>query len=357
MNKNWTFEWITDWNEIWSDKFISQWKVWLDQSWSGHVFFHPALVRAWVETYTPLRDINPLFLIARHGDITVFFPLVMWKRNWKNAFLREIIPVGFSDFDYHDPVVVGSEDDFQCVAFWKSLIAELKNQGITFDRINIAGITKRLAGQGNNWQNDEICPYCDIFKFTNPEQFLPTLKKKLRGNLRKRIRRLHKQGELTFHVYSGNNLAEALSSLPEFLNIHSMRWPNAYKAPHFHENLLTYGIGDNIVHFSELRLVGKPISWRLSFVDHQKLYSYFHTADPEFAKFSPGKVHLLKCVEDAIRLKLSIYDFLRGNKSYKSGWATNLIKLSKFALGQQKITSRVKCFMVEKVKSRLAPAA
>jgi len=355
MNNEWKFEWITGWETIWSDDFRKKWRAWLDQSWSGHVFFHPALVKAWVETYRLLWDISPLFLIARHDDMTVFLPLVLWKRNWKNAFLREIIPVGYSDFDYHDPIIVGKNEVYEQDNFWSSLLEELNLLGLNYDTVNITGIRAKFAGTGPNWHEDGICPYCDISDFTTPEDFLPALKKSLRGDLRRQIRRLREQGELTYHVYSPDDLAESLAILPEFLALHTKHWPNAYKAPHFHENIVRQGLQKGIVHFSELRLDGKSISWHLGFIDRDRFYYYLPAIDPEFSKLSPGKVHLLKCVEEAIRLKLSVYDHLSGVESYKSGWTNKLERLSSFVRRKNRISSSAKYFMVNKLKPLISP--
>lgn len=322
----------------------------MDQSWSSHVFYHPSLARAWAETYLPLQDIKPLFLVARQKNITVFFPLLLWRRNWKNAFLREVIPLGYSDFDYHDPIIVGNREIFEPDNFWSSFLEELDLLGLGYDAINITGIRTEFAGTGPNWHEDEICPFCNISGFTTPEDFLPTLKQSLRGDLRRQIRRLQEQGELTYHVYSPDDLDASLAILPEFLTLHAKRWPNAYKAPHFHENLLRHGLKEGVVHFSELRLNRTPISWHLGFVDGDRFYYYLPAIDPAFSKLSPGKVHLLKCVEEAIRLKLSVYDHLRGEESYKSGWTNEAKKLSNFVRRKNTISSSVKSFMVEKVK-------
>lgn len=351
MVYTWTFEWITDWNKIWSDDFLEQWSDLLEQSQSSHVFFHPSMVKAWVDSYRPLRDIRPLFVIARHSSgMTVFLPLVLWKRNWKNAFLREVIPVGYSDFDYHDPIVAGAKEFFAPDYFWTNLLEELNLLGLSYDVVNITGIRTGLAGTGLNWHEDEVCPYYDISGFATPEAFLPTLKKSLRGDLRRQLRRLQEQGELTYHVYSPNDLAESLAILPRFLALHSKRWPNAYKAAHFHEKLLRLGLQKGIVHFSELRLDGKPISWHLGFVDRGRFYYYLPAIDLAFSEFSPGKVHLLKCVEEAIRLELSVYDHLRGEERYKSEWANKAVRLNNLAIKNDKLLSRIKIFLVDNIK-------
>ena len=70
-----TFKWITEWDEIWSDAFVSQWNEWLKVSENAHVFFHPTMVKVWINTYLPIRNLQPLFCIATYDDTTVFFSI------------------------------------------------------------------------------------------------------------------------------------------------------------------------------------------------------------------------------------------------------------------------------------------
>ena len=114
------YRWITTWDEIWSDAFVSQWLDWMDKSENAHVFFHPSLVKAWVNTYLPIRDIQPLFCVVSDKNTVVFLPLVLWKKNWKNAFLNTIVPVGYSDYDYHTPILVGNSVEFE----WSEFLGE-----------------------------------------------------------------------------------------------------------------------------------------------------------------------------------------------------------------------------------------
>lgn len=59
----------------------------MEEAWTSHVFFHPALARAWVDTYLPLQDMRPLFAVVENGGTTAVLPLVLWRRNWKNVTL------------------------------------------------------------------------------------------------------------------------------------------------------------------------------------------------------------------------------------------------------------------------------
>lgn len=103
----WRFEWLTHWDEVWDPSFVRQWDTWMDQSPTAHVFFRPSLVRAWYETYRELWNIEPRFLIARQGNNLAFWPLVHRRGGWRCGFARELAPIGYCDFDSHDPLVIG----------------------------------------------------------------------------------------------------------------------------------------------------------------------------------------------------------------------------------------------------------
>lgn len=353
---NWKFHWLTRWEEIWDESFVQQWQRWLDESPSAHAFFHPALVRAWIETYMPLRDIRPYFLIAESNKQKVFFPLVLWRRNWKNAFQRLLIPVGYSDYDYHDPIIVHSDGDTldNMESFWYSFKDELLNNApVRFDHVVLDGVRRRFAGKGNQWKRCEICPWADLSQFNTIEEFLNSLKGSLRGDLRRQARRMKEIGEINFQIFDKSRKRDAHDELGPFLQAHSKRWPLAYKAPHFHEHILNYGIEAGCLHFSILRISGVSIAWHLGFIYHNRFYYYLPAQNEDYANLSPGKMLLFWCVEEAIKQRIQIFDHLRGEESYKIGWADKSDILWSLELKREKIVSRIKDFAVDEVKPRL----
>ena len=340
-----TFKWMTDWDEIWSDPFISQWNEWLQKSDNAHVFFHPTMVKAWVDTYLPIRDIKPMFCIVTYGDTTIFFPLVVWKKNWKNALLKTIIPVGYSDFDYHDPIVVGN-DTMDWELYWDELVNELNTTwGVDFDSIDIDGIRKENIGISNHWKEVEGCPYIDLSEFSTIDDFLKSLKRNLRQDTKRRIRRLEENDDVRFEVFRPDELPSALEVLPELLNHHKLRWPNAYKAPNFHENLIKALLPIGLLHFSRIIVNGKTISWRIGFIYRSRYYSYMPTFDEAYKQYSPGKIHLLYCIEDAIKRELKVYDQLRGAELYKNEWTSTVNTVYTYSDASSKWSTQVKMAM------------
>jgi hypothetical protein len=356
QNVHWKFHWLTRWEEIWDASFIRHWQNWLDESPSAHVFFHPALVKAWVETYLPLRNIRPYFLIAESDDQTVFLPMVLWRRNCKNAFQRLLVPVGYSDYDYHDPIITYADGAivFNPESFWLCLIDELFTaHHLNFDRILLDGIRRGFADKGKRWMEGETCQWTDLSPFQSREEYLASLKSSLRGDLRRQERRMKETGEVKFLVFEEPMRQEALNELVPFLSAHTRRWPEAYKAPLFHEHLITQGMKAGILHFSVLRVGGVAVAWHLGFIYRNRFYYYLPAQKEEFDRLSPGKVLLLRCIEDAIARGLTVFDHLRGEESYKAGWTDKAETLWSFQLDGNHLASRIKNVLVDRLKSGL----
>jgi len=323
---SWQFDWLTSWDEIWSEPFVARWHEWMKTSPTAHVFFHPTLVRVWVDTYLPLRRMEPRFLVATNGGCTVFLPMVLWRRNWKNAFQRLLIPVGYSDYDYHDPIVVGETDSRFWPQFWDVFHRELSSryQGRLYDIIELTGIKEVHIAGDVNWSQDDVCPFIDLSPFNSGEEFLGTLSSKHRYNLLRRQRQLQSNGSVSFEVCGPSHEDKSRCELSSLLDHHSRRWPKAYKARGLHNNLVQSGIPEGLVHFSVFSLNGTAISWRIGFIFRERFYSYMPAYNAEYEHFSPGQLHLLLCISDAIGRRLKVFDHLRGKENYKAGWTNRV---------------------------------
>jgi CelD/BcsL family acetyltransferase involved in cellulose biosynthesis len=317
---------VNRWEEVYSESFKDEWMDCYNNAQNSHVFFHPSLCLAWIDTYRKIRDIKPAFCIAKNKDTKIFFPLVLWRQNWKNAGRRLLIPVGYSDFDYHDPLICGNSENFIHEIFFIKLFKFL-NRELCFDTIHIDGIRTHLTGK--NWMTEtEIAPFCELTKYKDSTEILKSLSTSLRGDIRRQQRRIEERGKL--HLEKITDFEIAHNILPEFLKNHCIRWPNSYKAPYLHENIIKYGLKSGIVHFSVLRCNDEVLSWHLGFISDKKFYYYMPVIDPAFEKYSPGKIHLFKLTELSLNCGLEVFDHLRGKENYKLGWTNNFSSLYKF---------------------------
>lgn len=305
-----------------------------------HVFFHPALREAWMKTYTPLRRLQSINIKGVCGESVLFMPLVLWRRNWKNAFETLALPVGYSDFDYHNPIEAATPAPIDYAAFWSELtrflLAEFK-----CDRVVIDGITDMACGGSKMFERGEICPQLLLSELKNDDDLMAFFKTSLRGDLRRQMRRLSEIGELSLREYnSWEEIPEA--TFQEFMRQHANRWPNAYKAPHFHENLLKEGLQAGVVHFSVLQAGDVEVAWHLGFSYQGRYYYYMPAGREEYFKYSPTKVHLYFLVRRAIERGYDVFDHLRGEENYKSGWSNAHEYVNTLSANSNKIATAFK---------------
>lgn len=342
MTKNCEIRIVRRWEDIYSDTFKKEWLDCYNHANNSHVFFHPSLCLAWIDTYKKLRHLEPAFCLAKMKDVKILFPLILWKQNWKNACRKIIIPVGYSDFDYHDPLVCGPAENYNPESFFISLI-ELLDRELSFDLILLNGIRTKMRSKYLS-KESEIAPYCELESYTDSMQLLKYFKPSLRGDIRRQMRRIAELGEMRLEVITDCEIA--LNILPEFLSNHTKRWPNSYKAPHLHENIIKQGLEVGVVHFSILRCNDVSISWHMGFVSGERFYYYMPVIAPEFEAYSPGKIHLFKLTELSLISRLKVFDHLRGEENYKAGWTNNFSQLYKIKVIKKSplsITKEVFC--------------
>ncbi|NTU90459.1 MAG: GNAT family N-acetyltransferase [Chlorobiaceae bacterium] len=356
MSKSWKFQIYRSWDEVDGKAFLDQWSRWIEAAPEGHAFYHPSILKAWTDTYRTLQDIQPWYVVACSGDLTFFLPLILWKRNWKNAFLRMIVPAGFSDFDYHDPIITGLATREEICAFWDAVekYVFIDNNN-SYDEVSLPGM--HIPGKSSQWDADvDACPYIDLSLFKDHQAYFSQLKGGLRQDLGRRERRMSEKGLIEFKRYGADELDQALAALPSFLDAHRKRWPKAYKAPGLHENILKSALATDVVHFSELRFNGLAISWHLGFAFKSRFYHYIPalSEDEAYKNYSPGKIHLSYLIKDSFAQGLRIFDFLRGAHDYKGSWTDKEIQLYRYARESGRIDSRLRqqAFLaMEKLKS------
>jgi hypothetical protein len=332
----WRFHWITSWDEVWGTAFMRRWETLLQVSRDAHVFFHPALVRGWVDTFSERLSLEPRFMLAQSAEgETVLLPLVFVRNGWKDLWQRLMVPVGYLGYDYHDPVLDGTDSTPLWTSFWPAFEAELTSRwGGTFDACLLYGLRSRCLPGNPAWSerhiaelgpnrpiNGYVAPYADISRAGSIDEFMRTRGANLRGDLARRLRRLEAVGHLTYHVYGGDAAEDARGAVDAMLRENARRWPMARRVRSFYDHLIAHCLPSGLLHLSELQIDRTPISWHLGFVYRDRFYYYLPAFRADYAGYSPGKVHLRMCFADAIERGLGVFDLLSGDEAYKWHWA------------------------------------
>lgn len=344
MDYSWKLTVYKSWDEVDDPAFIDQWQKLMRRSPNAHVFFHPVLLKAWTDACRSIYDLKPVYCTAESVGITFFLPLVIWKRNWKNAFVRMLVPAGYPDYDYHDPIVTACVSKEMMDSFWMLIRNTLlKNTEIAFDEALLCGMHSAAGLDG--WGENDVCPYIDLRRYADFPSFFGSLRKSYRKDIERQKKRLSESGRLQFRVFEPHESIKALASLPAFLDAHRRKWPHAFKPEGFHERLVREALPEGILHFSEIQLDGKPISWHFGFRYNRHFYYYMPTFLEEFGAYSPGKLHLAALLEDAYRQGTEIFDFLRGSESYKKEWANAEEPLYGYLFFASGVAGRVRVFV------------
>jgi CelD/BcsL family acetyltransferase involved in cellulose biosynthesis len=153
------------------------------------------------------------------------------------------------------------------------------------------------------------------------EDYLASLGKKDRHELRRKIRRLYDSGAgVDFDILSTQD--EVVAAMDDFLALHtqSRQDKTDFMTPEmesFFRRMASALAAEGLVKLFMLRINGKPAASVLCFDAGSHLYMYNSGYDPEFSALSVGLVSKALVLRWAIENGMSGLDFLRGDEPYK----------------------------------------
>jgi CelD/BcsL family acetyltransferase involved in cellulose biosynthesis len=204
----------------------------------------------------------------------------------------------------------------------------------------MADLSRRLQETG--WKSVSLttnyCPY-SILSGHTWESYLDSLHANHRKNLRKMLRRLHKDFDVSLHVAATES--ERQWAMDVFIRQHLRRWSGkgGSTALHrqelidFHQAFSRISLEQGWLKLYTLLLDGVPVS-SLYVFKYQDVHHHYQSAfEPDYRKYSPGTVIVALAIKDAIDDGAVEFDFLHDNETYKYLWARqerDLIRLELF---------------------------
>ncbi len=170
------------------------------------------------------------------------------------------------------------------------------------------------------------CPYINLP--ATWEEYLHTLSKKRRGNLRRAMQSLQKDHEVEFKRYTaGDDLQNQLQVL---FKLHQKRWQGKNiiskfttpEAREFYMDVSQAFNKNNWLSFSSLNVDGKTVSMLWGFKYRNTWCDMTPAFDPDYSRYSVGNLHILKIIEESIQDGLGKLDFLKGEAAYKAHWTS-----------------------------------
>ena len=186
------------------------------------------------------------------------------------------------------------------------------------------GAREIAEGWTLNVEREDVCPVVTLPIGVEIEDFLSTLGKKERHEIRRKVRRAEAVGPVRF-----DDSPDPLADLETFIDLHQRKWrddglfpdtPGGAQSRVFFRRLFELHGPDGPLRLAFLSVAGKRIAAGI-YIECDAGYLYYNAGvDPAARDLSPGVLMIHAMVARALAAGVRRLDFLRGNESYKYDW-------------------------------------
>ncbi len=164
-----------------------------------------------------------------------------------------------------------------------------------------------------------------------------SLSRNLRHDVQRRLRRLCEEGVVSVELSDGGARLDDL--LEEGFRVEARSWKGrrgtaiaaAGETTRFYTGLARWAASVGWLRLAFLRLDGRAIAFQLDLESRSRYYSLKIGYDPEFRRFSPGKLLAYMMVSRAVTSGLEAYELLGTDEPWKDRWTE---------LGREQVTFR-----------------
>ncbi len=283
----------------------------------------------WQSSWWKAYQAGELWLIACRDDAERLVGLAPWFIQTQAEGERVVRSIGCVDVtDYVDVIV----DPEHAEEVYGLLALHLHEQRGRFDRVNLCNIpevspTLKQLGTALEQQGfaveiemQEVCP---VIRLPDDyEVYLEQLDKKQRHELRRKVRKAENEAVITWCIIGEkHNLDEELNAFLKLMAASQKQKAEFLEDP---KNLAFFKLVMPIIfergwlQLSFLCVNGERAASYLNFDYNNKILVYNSGLLPDaHSTLSSGIVLLVYNIQHAIELKREVFDFLRGNETYK----------------------------------------
>lgn len=300
------------------ERVSGEWAGLLAQDPHAIPFTSPTWQRVWLRHFQADRQAR--ILTAREGERLVGVAPFIYDGS-RAEFVGH-----YSICDYMDVVVApGFEASFFGPVLERLAadgIGELDLRGLRESSPTLSALTEAAPAAGFSVERHEEARSPGVSLPASWDEYLGTLSKKDRHELRRKMRRLESLGgDVEFRaVTSGDEAGELLDVLFSLMRQSSHHKEEFLQRPGiepFFREIAPAMAGERMLRFYVLRFDGQPVASVLNFDLNGGLYMYNSGYDPAYSRYAVGLMSKAMLVRDAIEQGRSCVDFLRGDESYK----------------------------------------
>jgi CelD/BcsL family acetyltransferase involved in cellulose biosynthesis len=315
-------------------RLSQHWQDLLKESTRNWVFLTPTWQRAWWER---LGEGQELMLVSfREGERLMGVAPLMRK--------GEVLSlIGDKDVcDYLDVVTARGKEDEVCKALLAFLEAVdwrvLDLVPLRPDSIVVTHLVPMLRARGYGVEDEQIDVSPEMSLPASWDEFVDGLGKKGRHELRRKLRRLERYGEVHYdRVKNGTSLHQEMD---DFLKLfkESMADKIAFLTPEreaFFRSLAAGLMERGWLSLAFLDVNGRRVATTLSF-DYDNSFSLYNSGyDPAYSSLAVGLLHKALCIKHAIESGKTRFDFLRGAEPYKYDLGGKDVPIYRFVVRRQ----------------------
>lgn len=298
------------------------------------LFIIPPWLGVWLEVFAPLS--RPSLLVVRQAaKIVGIAPLLI--RDGVASIIGSPNVCDYLDF----PIVPGKENDF-----YTALLDYLKNKGVKAlspgivrpDSTVISNLVE-IAGQSGyrvDCEPDEVSPEKKLP--ATWAEYLQSLVTKQRHEVRRKLRRLEEEGEISYRIITDPNSVPGLIDIFLKMFVESREDKATFLTPQintFFRRVLQRMAEAGLLRMAILKLDDKPVAALVAFDYQDSVYLYNSGYDPQYNYLSVGIISKALLIKDSIERGKKTFDFLKGGEQYKYHLGGSDIQLQKcwIALG------------------------
>jgi CelD/BcsL family acetyltransferase involved in cellulose biosynthesis len=279
-------------------------------------FLHPVWLQTWLSEFGGACE--PLLITAANEQAIGVAPLM--RADERVTFIGDANICDFMDFLIEPGHTAAAYDDI-----WRQLCdedwPELDLWGLmeTSPTREAIALLAKESGYECDEREEAVAPRLALP--SSWDEYLASLNKKDRHELRRKIRRAFDSGAaVTFDCYSTQ--AQVAASMDEFLDLHTRSRQDktdfmTEDMELFFRRMASALAAAGLVRLFMLRVNARPAAAVLCFDAGSHLYLYNSGYDPDYSGLSVGLVSKALCLRWAIENGKQGLDFLRGDEPYK----------------------------------------
>jgi len=311
------------------------WNTLLSQSYSDNIFLAWEWVFNWWKVYGRDKELRILILRDQNDDIIAITPLYIYKRKILGGFsINEVRLIGTGEDvspDYLDFIIKKDREDEAINVFIKYISGKdewdvLNLTDMLSTSISAEILEKTIPDNGLRIEKRgcATCPYIQLS--SSWEEYVESLSKNMRYNVKRRMRNLEKHFKTRFFVWQDTDrLGYAMERLAL---LHKKRWEERNLRHSFSSkeyNSFHLAVAKDFalrgwLRLSCLELDGEIVGMLYDYQYGNKIYYYQGGFEPSLYKYSLGLALRAFVIQKAIEDGLKEIDLLKGGYEHKYNW-------------------------------------